>query len=153
AADAEEAATLLQDIENKGPKHCHDLRHRPVVFMFPGQGSQYPHMGRDLYIKDAVFHREMDRCFEILDGCGRGDVEQAILGETSGQSALGVNDTGLAQLTLFVVEYAIAKLWMSWGVKPAAMIGHSLGEYTAACLTDVFSLEEGLELIAERARL
>lgn len=127
--------------------------HRGVVFLFPGQGAQYAGMGRDLYDKETVFQREMDRCFEVLAYCGRDDVKRSMLDTASVEDGGEMNNTGLAQVALFAIEYSLAKLWMSWGVAPEALIGHSLGEYVAACLAGVFSLEEGLELVAERARL
>jgi acyl transferase domain-containing protein len=156
AANVEQALAALEKIEHGGATtQFHDLSHRPVVFMFPGQGTQYAGMGQELYSKESTFRAEIDRCFEILSRCGRSDLREAIFPSNCQLAGdqLELTNTGLAQVALFTVEYAMARLWMSWGIKPEAMIGHSIGEYCAACLAGVFSLEEGLELVVERARL
>ena len=131
-----------------------------LVFMFPGQGSQYVNMGRDLYETEPLFRKEMDRCFEILKDNDNLDYDlKEILypGLMSHQSERSdrsdINQTEIAQPVIFVIEYALAKLLMQWGIKPYAMIGHSIGEYTAACLSGVFSLEEGIHLAVQRGKL
>ncbi|RKH15658.1 SDR family NAD(P)-dependent oxidoreductase [Corallococcus sp. CA047B] len=128
---------------------------RPVMFMFPGQGSQHPGMAASLYRGEAVFRQEADRCLELLSK--RHGLElKALLFETDtqdAQAAAKLEQTALTQPALFVVEYALAKLLLSWGLEPAAMIGHSVGEYVAACLAGVFTLEDALELVATRGRL
>jgi amino acid adenylation domain-containing protein len=122
---------------------------RPVVFLFPGQGSQYPGMGRGLYESEPVYRDAFDSCLEILSPhLGGLDLRSALAGE-----GRLLQETGLAQPALFAVEYALARLWMEWGVRPEAMLGHSLGEYVAACLAGVFSLEDALALVAVRGRL
>jgi len=126
-----------------------------VVFMFPGQGSQYVGMGANLYHSEPVFRDVVDRCAEILHPILHTDLRMILFpieGAEKEAEQLLVQ-TRFTQPALFVIEYALATLWMSWGVKPAAMIGHSVGEYVAACVAGVFSLEDGLRLIAERARL
>ncbi|MCK4762980.1 MAG: acyltransferase domain-containing protein, partial [Candidatus Aminicenantes bacterium] len=134
---------------------------KPVVFMFPGQGTQYVNMGLDLYKTEPVFREEMERCFEILKESGL-DIkailypEQHSTAPASGSSVANsdpINNTAFAQPLIFAVQYALAKLLMSWGIKPYAMTGHSIGEYTAACLSGVFSLEDALALVAERGKL
>ena len=128
---------------------------RPVVFMFPGQGAQYVNMGLDLYQHEPVFRKEIDQSCELLKGRlgidlrnllypANGDVES---------SARQLSQTRFTQPALFVIEYALARLWMSWGIRPQAMIGHSIGEYVAACLAGVFTLQDALALISERARM
>ncbi len=110
----------------------------PVAFLFPGQGAQHERMATELYGRWPVFRREMDRCAAILEmDLFAGDVRQ----------------TELAQPALFAVEWSLAQLWMDWGVQPEAMLGHSVGEFVAACLAGVFSLEDALALVAERGRL
>ena len=120
----------------------------PVAFLFPGQGAQRVDMGTALYRTEPVFRAEIDRCAEWLrprlDGLDLREVFRT--GEP-------LNQTRFTQPALFVFGYALAKLWMGWGVQPRAMLGHSVGEYVAACLAGVFSLEDGLMLVAERARL
>jgi amino acid adenylation domain-containing protein len=127
----------------------------PVSFLFPGQGSQYPGMVRTLYLREPVFRTEIDRCADVLAaGCGL-DL-RSLLAPADGaeeESGLRLRQTHYVQPALFAVEYALARLWMAWGVEPDAMLGHSLGEYVAACLADVFPLESALRLIEARGRL
>lgn len=123
----------------------------PVVFMFPGGGTQYPGMGKDLYEQQTVFRSFVDECAQLaLDYLGT-DIREALYNEFSSPSAL--QRPSVALVALFVIEYALAKLWMSLGVKANAMIGHSLGEYVAACLANVFSLDDALKLVALRGKL
>jgi acyl transferase domain-containing protein len=123
----------------------------PVVFMFPGGGAQYPGMGRDLYEEQTVFRFFVDECAHLaLDYLGT-DIREALYKEFSSPWAL--QRPSVALVALFVTEYALAKLWMSLGVKANAMIGHSLGEYVAACMANVFSLDDALKLVALRGKL
>jgi non-ribosomal peptide synthase protein (TIGR01720 family) len=128
---------------------------RPVVFMFPGQGAQYANMGRELYETEEVFREQVDFCARHLApllGLDLRDVlypNQERLAEC--EELLG--QTALTQPALFVVEYALSQLLARWGVRPHAMIGHSIGEYVAACLAGVFSPEEALALVAARGRV
>ncbi len=150
---------------------------RPVVFLFPGLGSHYSGMGRGLYEAEPVFRETVDRCAEILrpllgldlrevlyppedaapEGSEFGVDLRAMLGraaaETVDDAQERLNRTSLAQPALFVTEYALQRLWAEWGVRPAAMLGHSLGEWVAATVAGVWSLEDALVLVAERARL
>lgn len=130
-------------------------RRRSVVFMFPGQGSQYVNMGRGLYSSESVFRSEVDRCAKLFEAHLGFDLREIIFPEAVEIEAakLRLNQTINTQPALFVVEYALAKLWMSLGVNPEAMIGHSIGEYVAACLAGVFSLEDAVALVAARGRL
>jgi phthiocerol/phenolphthiocerol synthesis type-I polyketide synthase E len=126
-----------------------------VSFMFPGQGSQYPNMSRALYETEPLFRSVVDECCEKLTPLlGRSLL--AIIYPVNGQeeaAALELAQTRYTQPALFVIEYALARLWMAWGIQPAAMIGHSVGEYVAACLASVISLDDALNLIALRGRL
>jgi acyl transferase domain-containing protein len=126
-----------------------------VVYMFSGQGSQYPNMGLDLYRKESEFQKHIDRCSEILRPHLGLDLRDVMYpGKKNDEDAArDLRDTLLTQPSLFAIEYALAKLWMSWGVRPAAFVGHSIGEYVGACLAGVFSLEESLSLVAARGRL
>jgi acyl transferase domain-containing protein len=121
-----------------------------TVFMFSGQGSQHADMGRALYEIQPVFRAEFDRCAALLKkdlGCDLRDLVFAAAADAR------LNETRFAQLALFAIEYALARMWMAWGVLPDFMIGHSIGEYVAACLAGVFSLEDALRVVAARGRL
>jgi amino acid adenylation domain-containing protein len=126
-----------------------------AVFMFPGQGSQYANMGAELYQSVPEFRADIDTCVEILAPLLQIDL-RTLLYHAAGVSQSRVFDlteTRLAQPALFVTEYAMARLWMRWGVHPQAMIGHSVGEFVAACLAGVFSLEDALAIVATRGRM
>lgn len=125
-----------------------------VVFMFSGQGSQYFKMGKDLYHHEPDFKIVMDQGFKILLE-RTGEDYLAIIGYSLNDSIDTdlINNTKYTQPLLFLIEYALATVLLKWEVKPDYMIGHSLGEYTAACIAEVFSLEDALKLIVKRAQL
>lgn len=127
---------------------------RPIGFMFPGQGTQYVNMALELYQVELTFREQVDHCAELLKPYLGLDL-RSVLYPTEEQSAAAtqqLNQTFITQPVLFVIEYALAKLWMQWGVRPQTMIGHSIGEYVAACLAGVFPLEDALSLVALRGR-
>lgn len=132
-----------------------DAQDRPVVFMFPGQGSQYVGMAHELYQVEPDFRRDIDLCCDLIEPHLGQDLRRVIYaaGEDQETAAQLLNQTDMTQAALFVVEYAVARLWMRWGVRPKAMIGHSIGEYVAACLAEVFSIEDALVLVAARGKL
>ena len=119
-----------------------------VVFLFTGQGAQHAGMGRTLYETQPTFRRTLERCQEIL----RDSLERPLL-SVMFDEGLALDQTAYTQPALFAIEYALAELWRSWGIEPSAVAGHSVGEYVAACVAGVFSLEDGLRLIAARGRL
>lgn len=127
----------------------------PVAYMFSGQGAQYPKMGLELYRREPAFREQIDWCSEALKPHLGLDLRQALYPAEGGEeeAARLLEQTYITQPSLFVVELALAKMWMAWGVHPQAMIGHSIGEYVAACLAGVFSAEEGVALTAVRGRL
>lgn len=126
-----------------------------VVFMFSGQGNQYVQMGRDLYHAEPLFRSEIDRCATLLmPNLGGVDIRELLYPAKDEQAAsVKLGQTSITQPVLFVIEYALARMFMKWGVVPSAMIGHSIGEYVAACLAGVMSIEDALRLIALRGRL
>ncbi len=130
-------------------------REREIVFMFPGQGAQYINMGLELYQVEPVFREQVDLCCKLLKPYLGLDLRQIIYPSTEQEEAAikQLQQTEITQPALFVINYSLALLWRSWGVEPQAMIGHSIGEYVAACLAGVFSLEDALKLVAARAKL
>jgi acyl transferase domain-containing protein len=132
-----------------------ERRQRPVAFVFSGQGTQYAQMGRDLYRVEPNFRAQMDRCAEILRPHVGVDLRDLLYGEASPDERAGqrLEQTTVTQPALFAVEWALAKLLIAYGIKPQAMLGHSIGEYVAACLAGVLSLEDALLLVAARGRL
>lgn len=122
-----------------------------LAFLCSGQGTQYAGMGGGLYRARPVFRRALDRCAELLRPLGVDLLE--VLYPGTGPGVLDLDQTGYTQPVLFSLEYALAELWRSFGVHPEFVMGHSVGEYVAACLAGVFSLEDGLRLVAARGRL
>ncbi|WP_406096522.1 SDR family NAD(P)-dependent oxidoreductase [Kitasatospora purpeofusca] len=126
-----------------------------VAFLFPGQGTQYVDMARGLYRREPVFTAELDRCAELF-AAELGEDPRALLFPApgaAGAAAERLTRTEYAQPALFLVEYALAQQWTAWGVRPDAMVGHSVGEYVAACLAGVFELADAVRLVAARGRL
>ncbi|MBI4997175.1 MAG: type I polyketide synthase, partial [Rhodocyclales bacterium] len=150
---ADHAAAISSLGESQHPSvfgGLHEGGARPIAFLFSGQGSQFAGMGAGLYQGERVFREAVDQCAELLLphlGLDLRSVMYAPFGDTR------IDETHLAQPALFVTEYALAMLWQQWGVRPAALLGHSIGEYVAAHLAGVFSLRDALAVVAARGRL
>ncbi|OJF15770.1 type I polyketide synthase [Couchioplanes caeruleus] len=125
---------------------------RDVVFLFPGQGSQYPGMATGLYDHEPAFRRHLDECAELLRPHLDADLRDVLRDRDTGAGDR-LAQTCWTQPALFAVEYALARLWLGWGITPRAMLGHSVGEYVAACLASTMDLPEALRLVTARGRL
>jgi acyl transferase domain-containing protein len=177
--DAAAAAGLLQ---SRAPAQVFTAvaasRRRPVAFLLPGLGDQYLDMGRGLYESEPEFSRHVDHCSELLQPLLGVDLRKTMYPdprvrqqnevrteermnfrdlvqrarEADSPTLQEIHRTLWAQPALFVIEYALAKLWMSWGIVPESMMGYSIGEYVAACLAGVISLEDSLRVLAVRAQ-
>ncbi len=136
-------------------KSRYDLIDRNVIFMFSGQGSQYINMGLGLYETEPIFRKKIDEYSEILKPLQFLDLRTILYpGNENTESAHELlKQTRYTQPALFAIELALANLWMYWGIMPHAMVGHSIGEYVAACLSGVFSVEDALSIIYYRGRL
>ncbi|MCW6050896.1 type I polyketide synthase [Lyngbya sp. CCAP 1446/10] len=143
---------LIPDILHS---HYEESGNRSVVFMFSGQGVQYANMARELYQTESTFTRAIDDCCELLIPHLGIDLRTVLYPSEGGEeeAAQQLKQTYITQPVLFIIEYALAQLWMSWGVLPEAAIGHSIGEYVAATLAGVFSLQDALILVATRGKL
>jgi acyl transferase domain-containing protein len=140
-ASGRAAISVVDGFDDEGPS---------VAFLFTGQGSQYENMGKRLYETHPGFRADLERCDEILRPRLEPPLLPVLFPSVGGGRLL--DETSYTQPALFALEYALARLWQSWGVRPRAVLGHSLGEYVAACLAGVFSLEDALTLVSERAR-
>jgi acyl transferase domain-containing protein/acyl carrier protein len=147
------------EVSQRGHKQIEDgdqVAEKPsVVFMFPGQGTQYVHMAEELYQREPVFRQHFDRCCELLRIHLELDLRDVLYPPDEKTSAAEeqLRHTSVTQPALFSIEYALAQMWMEWGIVPRAMIGHSIGEYVAACVAGVMNLEDALWLVATRAAM
>ncbi|HEU4506953.1 MAG TPA: SDR family NAD(P)-dependent oxidoreductase [Pyrinomonadaceae bacterium] len=154
--NSDEAITALQALTpDRLSTSVQESANRPLTFMFPGQGSQFVNMGVDLYRSEPAFREHVDYCSLYLKEVLGVDLRSLLFPDESDreEAAKKLDQTSFTQPALFVIEYALARLLMEFGVQPTALIGHSIGEYTAACLAGVFSLDDALRLVAERGRL
>ncbi|WP_051966789.1 type I polyketide synthase [Kitasatospora mediocidica] len=155
ARTAQEAATAMR--ARSGAPVAQAIANPEVSFLFPGQGSQHAQMGRDLYREQPVFRAEFDRCADLFAAELGTDLRTVLFESESESQEQGaehpVNQTRLTQPALFAVEYALAHTFAAFGVRPSAMIGHSLGEIVAATLAGVFTLEDAVRVVVKRAAL
>lgn len=135
------------------PSQTNSLKEKAtgVAFMFPGQGSQFINMGKDLYQYEPVFRDAVDACANLVKKYAGYDLIEIIFPSDNQTDHLG--QTLYIQPAIFTIEYALSKLWMNWGVQPAALLGHSIGEFVAAHLAGVFSLDDAIKMLTARAQL
>ncbi len=155
-AGPEDAVKALRSLDAKSSATGQSpAQEAEVVFLFPGQGAQYVDMGRELYACEPVFRAEVDRCAEILRAHLETDIRTILHPTAEGrdEATKRIHETAMTQPAIFVIEYALAKLWQSWGIRPSILIGHSIGEYVCAVLAETFTLEDALALLAVRAKL
>jgi acyl transferase domain-containing protein len=161
AADAAEAVARLRAPPAPGESTKLEASVARIAFMFPGQGAQFSGMARELYAAEPAFRDVVDRCGEALCDAGAAhqdprplllwDADSASLDASAAAEALA--QTAVAQPAIFTMEMALATLLGSWGLRPDAVLGHSVGEFAAACLAGVFTLEDAVVLVAARGRL
>ncbi|NMK86027.1 acyltransferase domain-containing protein, partial [Staphylococcus capitis] len=126
---------------------------RPVVFLFPGQGSQFSGMGEQLYTTSSMYRRHIDECATLFEPLIGVDLRTMLCAEGDEATDAALMQTRLTQPALFTVGYALSQLLGAWGVQPVAMLGHSIGELVAACAAGVFTIEEAVQLAARRGDL
>jgi amino acid adenylation domain-containing protein len=154
ATDREELINILGNVPNSSGSNSLKSLPDQLAFIFPGQGAQYLNMGFELYIEEPVFRKAIDECAELLQNEIGEDIREVIYNKTNNSLAeQRLNNTFYTQPSLFITEYALARLWMSWGIEPDILIGHSIGEFVAAHLAGVFSLKDAIYLIASRAKM
>jgi acyl transferase domain-containing protein/acyl carrier protein len=154
--DAADALHVLEQPESSRVyDSADDHRQRPVTWLFSGQGTQYPYMAWELYRHESVFRRHVDRAALRLRAVLGDDLRHALYpeGRDLARAREQLTQTAWAQPALFAVEYALAQVWLEWGVRPQAMLGHSVGEFVAACLAGVIEWEDALDLVAVRGKL
>jgi amino acid adenylation domain-containing protein len=156
ASDARDASATLVSLDpRRSAKRATERRDPPVVFLFPGQGAQYVGMGANLYRDEPAFRVIVDQCADVLLPHLGTDLRTVLYpaDPRSEVAAATLRRTEFTQAALFTLEYALASLWMSWGVRPSLMVGHSVGEFVCAALSGVMRLEDALSLVAARGRL
>ncbi|MBN2441954.1 MAG: acyltransferase domain-containing protein [Spirochaetales bacterium] len=151
---------LINTLEIRNPKrvltYFGESRNKSVYFMFPGQGSQYRKMAYELYISEPYFTESVDYCCEFIKKQYNIDIFNLIYDEAdiaNKSNGNQINKTAFTQPALFIIEYALAKLLIKWGIRPHGMIGHGVGEYVCACISGVLKIEDALKLMTIRGRL
>ena len=152
AAVAKDRRGLIKKLGGAGDAETSAASPQKLAFLFPGQGAQYPGMGRGLYRRYPVVSRALDQCASILEPLLGLDLRKVLFGDPA-EAGPRLNATALAQPALFSVSFSVAALWRSLGYEPAAMLGHSIGEFVAATLAGVMRLEDALTVVAARGAM
>lgn len=156
-ADAIQALRACKPPQMRQGSSCDGSANRELAFLLPGGGAQYVEMARDLYTEEASFRATMDKGFHVLQSEFGLDLKTLLFAnagtEAGASAAKELQKPSLQLPAIYLVEVALAKLWMSWGVRPQVLLGHSLGENSAACIAGVFSFEDGLGLVVLRGKL
>lgn len=156
-ATASSLEQLVNILQNDDPKKSSSglLKQKAsgVAFMFPGQGSQYPGMGSALYAEEPAFHAAVEYCAEIYSALTGVDIRKIIFTEESNESIELLRQTKYTQPAVFIIGYALSELWISRGVSPSVLVGHSIGEFVAAAVSGIMSVSDALKLVSERGRL
>ncbi len=150
-----DAADALAQLDGGGASSQHETRNRAVTFLFPGQGTQHVGMAKELYETEEVFRAALDRCAELARPLLNEDIRQLLYPGAAADAVAEarLQRTAFAQPALFAVEYALAQLWMAWGIAPSQAVGHSVGEFVAACIAEVLTLPDAVALVVARGRL
>jgi amino acid adenylation domain-containing protein len=154
AGNKDDLIGKMEDVPTSADSLLLTEKQTDPVFLFPGQGSQSVNMGKSLYEKEPVFKQAVDRCAELLMPWMKEDIRDILYpSENISLAEQKIHNTYYTQPALFIIEYAMASLWMSWGIRPAAFVGHSIGEFAAAHLSGVFNLSDALHLVFARSSL
>lgn len=155
ASRADAITGLREHRAKRSVTDCADETRTKVAFMFPGGGAQYAGMGRELYEEEEAYREAIDACLDIITPVLGRDLSVLMFppADQAEAATRTLESPSLTLPALFATEYAMARLFQSWGIEPAALIGHSVGEYAAACLAGVMSLEDALRLVMMRGRL
>ncbi|MFZ5989470.1 MAG: amino acid adenylation domain-containing protein [Bacillota bacterium] len=156
ASDIKSVCKVLEENDTKKSWTSYKKFNDPqIVFMFPGQGSQHIRMAKSIYESEPVFKKYVDKGAEVLKPLMGLDIRDILfpIDEKAEEAKQALTRTNITQPVLFVIEYALSCLWMSWGIKPNALVGHSIGEYAAACLAGVISYEDALAIVTKRGEL
>ena len=153
--DPDNAKTVLETMPVQWLHIDEALKDPYVVFMFPGQGSQYVDMAKDIYAREPVFRQYVNHCCELIEPYVEYDIHSLIypIEGVTEETSKWLQSTEVAQVALFIIEYALAQLLMEWSIQPQCYVGHSIGEYVAACLAGVFTLPQALRIVAMRGKL
>ncbi|UII24647.1 amino acid adenylation domain-containing protein [Fulvivirga maritima] len=153
AEETSQISEILRELSSDVSMLLSSNRKDEIVFMFSGQGSQYLGMCSDLYTKEEYFKTTVDLCLNIAHELCSKDFGKVLFNKDTEEGNALVNQTEFAQPVLFIIEYALAKLLIRWGIVPSSMIGHSIGEITAACVSGVFTLRDALKLVIKRGEI